>query len=819
MKRIAKITALFLFTGCVATLYSQEDAAWDSAVTNIARQLIVFPQEKIYVQTDKPYYMNGEKIFFRVFLLDAFSNKQDTLSRYVYVELIHPADSIVQRVKIRPDENHLFYGAIPLRENLPQGDYNIRAYTRYMQNQGESSFFSKQVRIGDPQILKGKTQTNSRFAEDKKTNAEDFDLTFYPEGGQLVAGQVSDVAFKALCTDGTALNISGEITDSKGNIVTEFKTVHEGMGEFFISPLPAERYQAVCRYDGRTLRFDLPEAQPLAMALQAVVRDNTLQIRVNKSESASLPELYLLIHSRGSVVYAKAWDGVKNFIVFDRSDFPSGINHILLLTKDLQIVSERLVFLLNKDQGLASFQAQKDAYGKREQVQAQIQLEDEKQHPLKGNFSIAITNDREVISDSTSGILSGILLSSELRGHIENPEYYFQKGNKDAEQAADLLMKTHGWTRYAFSDVIHGKLNYPEIPFETSQKIAGTVKSGVRSRLAKNAQLSILSLKDHFLDTTQSGPNGRYVFHDFEFPDSTWYVIQALNSKEKGRYRTELYIDKDTFPGMHVQWNEPIRKDEKTDSVFRDYMIKADQQYTFEHGARVINLPEVQIRGVRKDQNKYKSSFYGEPDYFMPEEVIKRSGAIFIKDLFYDVPGVYVSGNVISIRRGGPPFILIDDIPLIQGEGNSPDNQTVIDYLNMINVNDVEQIDVLKDGASLTIFGSRGMNGVINIHTKRGEEFNPILPDNIKSVMPLGYQLPIEFYSPQYDTQESRNNSTPDLRTTIYWKPNGLTDEEGIAQVDFYTADDPATYSIVIEGVSEDGKLIHYRGESVITVE
>jgi hypothetical protein len=278
MKQIAII--IVLFTGCIAALYGQEDAALDSAINNVARQLFIFPQEKIYLQTDKPYYINGEKIFFRAFLLDAFSNKHDTLSRYVYVELINPADSIVQRVKIRRDENNLFYGAILLPERLSQGDYRIRAYTQYMQNQGESSFFFKQVLIGDPRILKVQTQTDSRFVKDEKINKEDFDVTFYPEGGHLIVGQVSDMAFKALSADGTALNIKGEIADSKGNTITEFKTIHDGMGNFFFKPLPNEHYQAICHNGERTLRFDLPTAQSNTIALKAIIRDNKLQIRL-----------------------------------------------------------------------------------------------------------------------------------------------------------------------------------------------------------------------------------------------------------------------------------------------------------------------------------------------------------------------------------------------------------------------------------------------------------------------------------------------------------------------------------------------------------
>ena len=183
----------------------------------------------------------------------------------------------------------------------------------------------------------------------------------------------------------------------------------------------------------------MPKARSDAFSLKALIRNDILQIAVNKSESASFPDLYLLIHSRGSVVYAEAWDAVKNYIAFDTSVFPSGVNHILLLTKDLQIVSERLVFLFNNDQGYVDFRTEKDSYKKKEQVKAEIQLKDEKQQPLKGNFSIAVTNNKEVIIDTTSSVLSTILLSTELKRQIRDPEYYFQKGNKDAELAVVAL--------------------------------------------------------------------------------------------------------------------------------------------------------------------------------------------------------------------------------------------------------------------------------------------------------------------------------------------------------------------------------------------
>jgi len=882
-----KLILILLLSGWISVLYGQGNAVLDTAVNNIAKQLSVYPQEKLYLHTDKPYYITGEKLFFRAFLLDAFTNKQTAISRYIYVELINPADSVVQRVKVRSDTTNLFYGVIPLSEELPQGDYKIRAYTQYMRNQGENSFFSKYVRISDPQILSVQTQTDFQFTEDGKINTSlrflnaktqdvikpqsvtlrlnlepafakkpdndgwirvkltvppqattrvlyvemidnrsiskqylpipypegDFDVSFYPEGGHLIAGQLSNVAFQALNSEGRPLNINGEVVDSQGNVVTKFKTLHEGMGDFYIQAQPEEHYQAVCHNGDRTLRFNLPEAQTNALALKAAIRDNKLWVTINKYDSIAFPELYLLIHSGGYVGYAKPWDTTKEFIAFDLSDFPSGINHILLLTKDLQIVSERLVFLLNNDQGVADVTTQKSAYRKREQIQAEIQLKDEKQKSLKGSFSIAVTSDKEVTADTTSGILSDILLRSELRGTIDNPEYYFQKGNKIAEAAADLLMKTHGWTRYAIPDVLLGKLTYPNIPFETSQEFSGIVKSGLLSKPAKDFNVSLISLNMGFFDMTQTNENGRYVFRNFEFPDSTKYVIQALNSKGKGKQMTELYVDEDSFPKINKTGIEPFAPEDKNNPAFLNYVAKADLQYTYENGVRVVHLPDIEIRGVHKDNDKYKSAYYSEPDYSFSEDDITKYGSTDIKNLFYRVPGVRVAGNSISIRGGGDPLVVIDDMPYTPAQGES-----AVDILNMLNINDIGKIDVLKDPVNLATYGMRGGNGIIVIYTKRGENNSPLPSFNIKQLIPLGYQQPVEFYSPKYDSQERLNNPKPDLRTTIYWKPNVITDDDGNAKLDFYSADDPATYSVIIEGVSDDGKLIHYYGKSIITV-
>jgi len=241
-----------------------------------------------------------------------------------------------------------------------------------------------------------------------------------------------------------------------------------------------------------------------------------------------------------------------------------------------------------------------------------------------------------------------------------------------------------------------------------------------------------------------------------------------------------------------------------------DYVAKADRQYTYENGRRMINLPEVQVRGMHQD--KHKSPFDSWARIYFSAEDIERLGITSGISLVNRVPGTmtpkpHLANPLPTVQIDGKPLMTEDDVPfqeIINGNEREAKTQLFYAKLNMINMKNVKHVfaDI----------------GFISIYTKNAEDRGTLPSDNIKLVTPLGYQLPVEFYSPKYDTQESFNNPKPDLRTTIYWKPNVITDNEGNAQLFFYAADDPGTYSVIIEGVSEDGKLIHYRGGAAISV-
>jgi TonB-dependent SusC/RagA subfamily outer membrane receptor len=183
----------------------------------------------------------------------------------------------------------------------------------------------------------------------------------------------------------------------------------------------------------------------------------------------------------------------------------------------------------------------------------------------------------------------------------------------------------------------------------------------------------------------------------------------------------------------------------------------------------------------------------------------------YVSDYLRLVGGVFVNPDgTVSIRSGvrvgyGLPLVFIDGIEQYWPERMQHVSQSPIDQ---VPVSMIESIDVFK-GFGAAIFGMRGANGAISITTKRGEGMPPTNKSYHVVYTPLGYQKPVEFYSPKYETQEAKWSAIPDYRTTIFWKPDlVISYDEEEASFEFYTSDFKTTYSVVIEGLTVDGKII-----------
>jgi hypothetical protein len=808
MKRI-----LLLCFQWVCTFVSAQEITSEAVQDSLLKQLAVFPQEKIHLHADRVMYIPGEKIWFKAYVVDAFSHQSPTHSRHVYVELINASDSLVHRVMVRNDDNGLFHGCIFLSEKtLPEGDYTLRAYTRRLENLGDDYFFKKNIRIGKINSTNEWQHADHENGGSKGSEAEELDVSFFPEGGNLVEGVVCRVAFKALNRQGASAFISGEIVDGEGAWIADVSTVFAGMGSFAFIPEQGVAYYLNCKNSaGQALRFKLPAATK-TRSLGVSYRNGQHFIQVKKSPALAESPLYLLVHCKGEVFYFAPWNHRTGYIALLKEQLPAGVIQIVLLNNEGQAINERLVFNKHNVLEKVAFHTNKAMYGKREKVSATLNLplSSEKADGFS-HFSIAITDDKDIAIDSLYTITASLLLSSELRGYIESPAYYLQD-NADAEQALDLLMMTHGWRRYELSEAIKGNYSLPANGYEAEREMTGSVSSGFLDKPA-NGKVILLS-SDGIYDETDTDAEGRFRF-GLDYPDGVSFYVQATS--QKGSERVKLIINPDSFPALkHAPVSRSLSSAVSAQENKRfDFLRKAEQRAQYDEEMRNVYLEEIVVTGNRiekRDEERLKFPFNRHSDMTIYKDEIEKRGVAELSQLLSGISGGLFTRPRASIN-GGPqlPLVVVNGTPLYW---NVEDPITPLDD---IRISEVESIDIFK-GIGAAVFGLRGGDGVISITTKSGSSYTNknSLKTNAVSVAPLGYQPPVEFYAPRYDTPESKYNGSPDYRTTIYWKPNLVASEEGKAMFEFYTADVPTTYSVIIEGLTADGKIVRQIEQIVV---
>ena len=416
-----------------------------------------------------------------------------------------------------------------------------------------------------------------------------------------------------------------------------------------------------------------------------------------------------------------------------------------------------------------------------------VNITDETGEPSQGNFSVSVTDDHVVIADTALNIMTSLLLTSDLRGNIPDPAYYFRKTGQSSVYALDMLMLTQGWRRYDTEQIVKNNLIYPDTILSKGYELSGMLRTVLGWKPVENANVSILSLTGDFADDTCTDRNGRFYLQDGGANDSTIFVVQT------NRQEVELLLDEASYPGRTI----PVVDSGIPDRIqFALYADKEEQRYVSEHGFRIYHLDEVVITAPR---NYSKHYFAKDAIHSITETYLERFPAANMKFLLgrmgisFDTK--IISGEVICEICYG----LSEVIPVV--DDHIVDKNFVLSELTH---DDIAQIDLVP-GSFAGIFSADPRTFVLFINHKFSSKSTPYL----KYIMPLGIQRPAEFYAPKYDTPAQHTN--PDLRTTIHWEPNITTDENGTASFSFFTADEPSTYSVVIEGVTENGKIVYKR--------
>lgn len=644
---------------------------------------------------------------------------------------------------------------------------------------------SIEVDFDDPQYIYKKTFHMPAFNKD-------FDVTFFPEGGALLALPRQSIAFKAQGADGFSKEIEGFLFNAKGDTLSSLKSEHNGMGVFTINSTTSNSYHIIVKSaDGITKRFDLPAAEAKGISLSMTHHRQEIRYEIQKTEATEWPQkLFLIAHTRGKLTILQLINPTKTIGKMNDSLFTEGITHFLLIDQQGNSLSERLVFVPDRKSNQWKITVNQSTYGKREKVSLQISAKDFRENPIEGSFSVSVTDRRSIQPDTLAdNILSNLLLTSDLKGHIENPGFYFTRQDNRTLRALDFLMMTHGWRRHKLDNVLRTpSLNIANY-IEKGQTISGRIK-GFFGKDIKKGPICVLAPKQNIIATTLTDEKGEFMIGT-SFRDSTTFLIQART--KKGFAGVDIEIEKPKYPVTAHKY--PFNNG--TGTFMEDYLLNTREQYYMEGGMRVYNLKEVLITGSRTQPRPESIYTGGINTYTIEADKLEDYGAQTAFDVVSRLPGVtLMNGNEIHIRNNPEqPVIVIDDIVY----------EDDMDILTSIQTSDMSSLSLLR-GADAAILGSRGSAGavVITLKDPKNRPAKPAL--GIITYTPLGYSDSVEFYHPTYDTPEKKDSQRADLRSTIYWNPSLQLDAEGKATIEYYTPDSTAPEDIIIEGVDKKGK-------------
>lgn len=647
------------------------------------------------------------------------------------------------------------------------------------------------------------------------------DLQFMPEGGSLIAGQKTNIAFLAVNEFSKPVDVEGDILDKKGVKITSFKAYKFGMGKFEFSPAAGEIYKARITAPANIREeFNLPVARAEGVSMHIVNDKNYVQLTLF---STSNVELKLVGQTKGLNYYAEFINIKKgeNKIWIKESVFPSGIACFTVYDEDDQPLAERIVFL-NQDRKLdVSIVTDKKKYQPREKVKLTITTKDESGKPVPSNLSLSVIDDKlwSLADDKQDHIVSWLLMSSELKGKIEEPQFYFKKEEPKAAQALDLVMLTHGYRYFDYISYVktEGQLKYtPDVhnilsgvivnekqqPIKASVFLVNTYEGGRAAR--------IVTGKDGVFFFSGLTPNVQYTVLSQSTKKKEKAVIKVLQNGSGYNPLKSDEIKQLKFNDRFLAKVKPpvLFKNEAGENVNLKITV-ADRKKAHENFEG--NLESVVVTGYVRQQ---KRAYSGAAVKINAKEIENLPIIQFEQVLQGRVPGINViqSGNpgatsvvavrgIVSLNGSAKPLFVVNGVP-------------VEDYhIALLNPNDIETIDILKDAASTALYGSRAANGVIIVNMKKAGREKISLDLSRKSFVSVEqitakhemYTAARKFYVPKYNSLQTDERN--DFRETIYWNPTIQTDKNGNASVEFYNSDANTTFRIITEGIAYNGKI------------
>jgi hypothetical protein len=737
-------------------------------------------QEKIFVHTDKNIYLPGEIVWFKIYCVDGNDHKPLNLSKVVYVDVLDENQNAIVQAKVLMNKG-IGDGSLYIPVSISNGNYKFRAYSNWMKNFSPDFYFEKQITLINP--LK-----SPEIAV--KASAPAYDINFFPEGGNLVGGIKSTVAFKAVGQDGKGANLTGVIVDQHNDTVARFKSLKFGMGSFSFTPAANNTYKAIIKIDNNpSITKDLPEINSQGYVMH-LTDDGTGQLDVTvKSKDIQEGTIYLFVHTRQMVKIAESvaiTNGTAHFTI-NKNALGEGISHITVFNNAKQPVCERLYFKRPAQQLFIEAGADQSKYDFRKKVNISVSAKGPSGKALNADLSMSVYRIDSLQGIDHSDIFSYLWLSSDLRGNIESADYYFKNANAETDEALNNLVLTQGWRRFQWNQVLENKsAGFSFLPEYSGHIITARIVNSESGAPAKGIVTYMgIPGKRVQLYTAKSDSTGHLLYNtkDFFGPSE---IIDQTNQLIDSTYRIDVLSP----------FSEQYTKTALPKFEFNAGMLKSIQEHSL--GIQVLNIYSANMLKRFYDPLADSSAFYGKPFKTYKLDDFTRFTTME-EDL-----REYVSEDYIVKSKGKFHIKVLNDKGFLDS-----DPLVLLDGIPVFNIDKVIAIDPLKVRKLEVVpyryfYGPAEEEGIFSFTTYKGDLGGLELDPHAVVIDYEGIQLRREFYSPVYDNEVQAVSRIPDFRNVLYWSPSVSINGKGAAS--FYTSDQAGKYIGVVQGITPNGE-------------
>lgn len=745
----------------------------------------LFIQEKIYLHTNKNFYVAGEIIWFKIYYVNGSTHRPLSLSKVAYVEILDRSGKPVLQAKLVIADTG-GHGSMYLPLTLNSGHYVLRAYTNWMKNFDPAFFFEKKITIANTIKPVGTTATVDTI----RTRVD-----FFPEGGYLVQGIETKIGFRIADNFGRGVEAHGLVTDNAGDTLVTFSPHHLGIGNFSFSPVPGRNYTATITLPGgQTLLQPLPEVKQYGYSMSVTDnKDGRFRVKVMaKKNSQATEELTLLVHTRQSIKIAEHGflaDDRELIFFIDKSRLSEGVSHLTLFNKEQRPVCERLVFIKPRQTNTIKISPGRNSYTARQGVDLSVWTEADAD---SARCSVSIFQIDSLPDIRQGNMASYLLLTSDLGQEIESPGYYLQHDTAN-EEAADNLMLTYGWRRFRWENLVSAESS-PAIRFIPEYR--GQI---VSARVINTGTGNLVAGADCFL-SVPSSPFGFYMASSdksglVRFDIRDYYgpgeIIAQVGEIDRKQYRIDLLSP---FAGEPASMRMPRFSMDKTKEniLLQKSIAMQSQNIYMPDSIRKFNAPnpadslpffgKAEFSYLLDDYKRFTTMEEVLREYVTRVNVVLRNKKLYMSIFDEEALQVYHDGIL----------VLLDGVPL-------NDYNAIFSYDPL----KVRKLDVIP---KRYVFGSRVFSGIMSLETFEGKFNGFELDPDLIAVDYEGLQLQREFYSPVYENNNQQNRE-PDLRTTLHWEPELLIEKKEKKNIRFYTSDQRGKFMAVLEGINKKGEI------------